>query len=329
MAEVTVFGSPFIDLAYGFPLGDAREKLKAGVDLKMAPGGPAANVATGLARLGVEVSLFGKVGADWFGEYVRASLGVEGVETSNLTLETGESSSVIFPIVDENGEQRSYELLNDPVQFELDTAGLKNCLEETETGGSYLFADGVMLLEEPSSEALVEATEIAAEEEVSVVFDPNLRLPTRTLEARVHFLEAILQNSDYLLLNEAELETLREVIRPGNEVKQEIMDHGLETLVVKKGSCGHEVLPRSGASESEYGSFEVEVVDQQGAGDGFDAGFIAGLEYGMDVNRASLMGSAVGALACSGMTAWEPLPDLDELRKFLKEEDENELARKL
>ncbi len=329
MAEVTVFGSPFIDLAYGFPLGGAGEKLKTGVDLKMAPGGPAANVATGLARLGVEASLFGKVGADWFGEYVRASLGMEGVETSSLTLETGKSSSLIFPIVDENGEQRSYELLNDPVQFELEAAGLKNYLE---TGEGYLFADGVMLVEEPSSEALVEATATAAESGVSVVFDPNLRLPTRALKARTDFLEEILQNTDYLLLNGAELETLREVIWPGHEdsaVKQEIMDYGLEILVVKQGSCGHEVYCRSGASEAEYGSFEVEVVDQQGAGDGFDTGFIAGLVKGMDPERASLTGGAVGALACSGMTAWEPLPDSDELRDFLQKNGEDELAERI
>jgi len=329
MADVTVFGSPFIDLAYGFPLGGAGEKLKVGVDLKMAPGGPAANVATGLARLGVEASLFGKVGADWFGQYVRASLGAEGVETSNLTLETGKSTSVIFPIVDENGEQRSYELLNNPVQFDLETSGLKNCLRE---GEGYLFADGVMLLEEPSSEALVEATATAAESGVSVIFDPNLRLPTSALKARTDFLEAILQNTDYLLLNEVELETLREVIWPGREnsaVKQEIMDHGLTALVVKKGACGHEVFPREVSSKSEYGSFEVKVIDQQGAGDGFDAGFIAGLAFGMDANRASLLGGAVGALACSGMTAWIPLPDSGELREFLYNHGENDLANEI
>lgn|GEM_PF-1738919 len=327
MADVTVFGSPFIDLAYGFPLGGASEKLKTGVDLKMAPGGPAANVATGLARLGVDVSIFGRVGADWFGEYVRASLGTEGVETSNLTLETGKSSSVIFPIVDEQGEQRSYELLNNPVQFELEAAGMEGYFE---SGGDYLFADGVMLLEEPSSEALVEATEIAAAEGVSVVFDPNLRLPISVLEDRADFIEAIILHSDYLLLNGEELEILQEVIWPGGEdlaVKQEIMDYGLDTLVVKQGSCGHEVISGKGSSESTHGSFDVEVVDQQGAGDGFDTGFIAGLVSGIDINRAALIGSAVGALTCSGMTASVPLPDRVELRNFLKEKGENELAR--
>lgn len=329
MADVTVFGSPFVDLAYGFPLGDAGEKLKAGVDLKMAPGGPAANVATGLARLGVEASIFGEVGADWFGEYVRASLETQGVETTDLTAETGKSSGVIFPIVDENGKQRSYELLNDPVQFELDSSGLGN---DFVSGVDYLFVDGVMILGEPSSKALVEAAEIAEAEGVTVVFDPNLRVPASVLKAKTDLLEAILESTDYLLLNEAELETLEGVIwseHDDSAVKQKLMDYGLETLVVKKGSCGHEVFPRNGSSESSYGSFEVEVVDQQGAGDGFDAGFIAGLVKGVDVDQASLMGSAVGALACSGMTAWEPLPEQAELRKFLEESGENDLARKI
>jgi sugar/nucleoside kinase (ribokinase family) len=327
VTDVTVFGSPFIDLAYGFPLGGTGDKLKAGVDLKMAPGGPAANVATGLARLGVKSAVSGKVGADWFGKYLRASFKIEGVETTDLTVETGKSSGVIFPIVDENGKQRSYELLNDPVQFELDPSGLGSDLV---SGVDYLFADGVMILEEPSAEALVEATEIAEAEGVSVVFDPNLRLPPSVLETRVNLLDAILESTDYLLLNMEELEMFHEVMWPGAEipaVKEGLMGYGLDTLIVKNGSCGHEVICEEG--KSEYRTFEIETVDRQGAGDGFDAGFIAGLVNGMDVNRASVIGSAVGAITCSGMTAWEPLPDLDELRKFLKAEDENELAREL
>src|SRR5215813_2680190 len=47
-------------------------------------GGFAGNVATGLARLGVGCTLISGVGDDGHGEYVRAYLAREGVDTSRI-----------------------------------------------------------------------------------------------------------------------------------------------------------------------------------------------------------------------------------------------------
>ncbi len=327
MAEVTILGSPFVDLMYGFPLPGTGDKLAEGIDLKLTPGGPAANVATGLARLGCNSAVNGKVGADWFGRYIKSSLQNEGVGTSGLSAETGKSTGIVFPILDEDGKQVSYELINEPVQFEFGRTELES---DYFSGQDYLFADGVMILGSSSADTLSEGVKLADKAGVSVIFDPNFRLPTSALEDKKEVIVSVLERTEYLLLNREEIEIFRALFWPGLQmakVKEKLIGFGLDAMVEKKGSCGHEVIDeKQGVA---YDPFPVEQVDHEGAGDGFDAGFIAGLVAGLDVHNASKMGAAVGALVCTGRTAWEPLPRVKELRRFLKEEGEDDLIQLL
>ncbi len=51
---------------------------------KKAPGGAPANVAAGLARLGVSAGFMGKVGDDPFGHFLAQTLAEAGVDTAAL-----------------------------------------------------------------------------------------------------------------------------------------------------------------------------------------------------------------------------------------------------
>jgi len=73
MAEVVCLGELLIDFV----------PLRPGV-YRQAAGGAPANVAVGLARLGVSAAFISKVGDDAFGRFLRAALEDEGVDTSGL-----------------------------------------------------------------------------------------------------------------------------------------------------------------------------------------------------------------------------------------------------
>ncbi|MFW6071360.1 MAG: carbohydrate kinase family protein [Candidatus Bipolaricaulota bacterium] len=328
MDKVMVLGAPFLDLMAGFPLEEAEVDLSSEVELKLSPGAPASNVATGLQRLGTNTAILGRAGDDWFGNYLKKAFQEEGVDTSRLFLGEGESTGIVFPVIDGNGVQQSFELINEPAQFDLSRRDIEN-LSFPEDG--FLFADGVLLMEHPGREALVEGVKQGREEGITVVFDPNFRLPASALKKEGgRALELILEAADFILLNDEELETLRRFFDEKSRteaVVERLLASDTEAVIVKKGAEGHEVI--TGNESFNRGAFSVEVLDTQGAGDAFDAGFIAGLAKGLDYRHAALIGGGAGAIVCTGETAWGPLPELDTLRFFLERKGEKELAEAL
>src|SRR3972149_218608 len=88
-------------------LPDEGELLK--VDgMLLDTGGCAANVATDLARLGVPAALAGTVGADSFGDFVKADLGRKGLaDTSGIRVSRAHptSQTVILPV---RGQDRRF-----------------------------------------------------------------------------------------------------------------------------------------------------------------------------------------------------------------------------
>src|SRR5215472_14427451 len=73
-------------------------------DFLVQPGGCAANTAISLAKLGVSVSVAGKVGTDFFGDALERDLLARGVGTETLQRSTrfGTSKTVILPVIEED-----------------------------------------------------------------------------------------------------------------------------------------------------------------------------------------------------------------------------------
>ncbi|MCK5158975.1 MAG: carbohydrate kinase family protein, partial [Candidatus Heimdallarchaeota archaeon] len=65
-------------------------------------------------------------------------------------------------------------------------------------------------------------------------------------------------------------------------------------------------------------SFDVQVLDTTGAGDGFNVGFIFGLLEEKSIQEAGVIGNAVGALVVQKKGAMTSLPTREELQEFLK-----------
>jgi len=65
-------------------------------------------------------------------------------------------------------------------------------------------------------------------------------------------------------------------------------------------------------------AFNVKVVDTTGAGDAFDAGFLAGIIGGWDVEKAARFANGVGALSTMKVGARSALPNRREAEIFLR-----------
>jgi 2-dehydro-3-deoxygluconokinase len=64
--------------------------------------------------------------------------------------------------------------------------------------------------------------------------------------------------------------------------------------------------------------FPVEEVDPVGAGDAFDAGYLAGHLWDLDPEECLRVANAMGALSVATLGDYEGLPDKDELWAFLE-----------
>src|SRR4051794_36994954 len=101
--RVAVLGSINMDLVLGVSRLPAPGETVIGENLAQLPGGKGANQAVALARLGVEVTLVGRVGRDSFGRSLTRHLRDEGVST-RWVLGSDRATGIALIEVDERGE---------------------------------------------------------------------------------------------------------------------------------------------------------------------------------------------------------------------------------
>ncbi len=128
-------------------------------------GGTGANVAVGLARLGLPVALLSKVGDDSHGHFLRDDLAREGVDTTYLRLDPITDTAVVIAVVDGDGE-RTF--------FACGLGGAQSRLRPEEINptvlaqAAWLHTSGVCLIEGTSPETLLRAMAQAREFKVPV-----------------------------------------------------------------------------------------------------------------------------------------------------------------
>ena len=131
-----------------------------------------------------------------------------------------------------------------------------------------------------------------------VLCDVNLRPPFYTMET----VDFCLRSCDHAKLNEEELSIICELFMlQGSSLEmkmQNVLRHfELKRLVVTLGS--KEAAYMEGSSFGIVPAVSIQVKDPVGAGDGFCAGFLIGLERGRSLEEACKMGNELGAYIAS------------------------------
>ena len=106
MPEVTCVGNIVADVV-GRPIErlPERGRLLPVEQIALFPGGCGANTALGLAKLGVETALMGKIGSDGFGDFMAAHFAKAGLDTGGLQRDATASTSATIVIGHADGER--------------------------------------------------------------------------------------------------------------------------------------------------------------------------------------------------------------------------------
>ncbi len=247
-----------------------------------SPGGSAANTIYTLARLGFSTGFIGKVGEDVEGDELLS--GMEGVDLSRVKRE---GKTGLCLVVLDSKRDRALVVepnANDTLRFEdldLDYIRGFRMLHMSAFVGDGPFEAQRRLVEVLPSEVMVS-------------LDPGELYAKRGLDA----LRGILRRCWAVFITEGELLTLtrQEDLRRG---AKEVLKAGAELVVCKRGPRGAMLFDRVGslqfAADAEEG-----VVDNTGAGDVFDAGFLAGVLKGMSLERCLEVAHRLAAKSLKG-----------------------------
>ncbi len=314
MAAVVCFGDLLIDFVptvTGTGLADAPAFVKA-------PGGAAANVAVGLARLGVPSAFMGKVGDDPFGHFLADTLAAEGVDVAPLRFEPKARTALAFVSLRADGEREfmfyrhpSADMLFRP--DEVDEAAIR--------AASVFHFDSISLAAEQPRVTVLHAAASAQAAGRLISYDVNLRLPLWQNEAAAQDgMRQGLARAHLVKLSDDELHFLTGSREP--DAVRTLWHEGLKLVTLSQGSAGSVWF--TGTSSGHVASFKVQAVDTTGAGDGFMAGLLAGylnepeaLADPPRLQRLCRFANAVGALTTLQRGAIPALPIRTAVETFL------------
>jgi sugar/nucleoside kinase (ribokinase family) len=307
--DVTIAGELNLDLIlYGLPEALPPERELLATEMMLTLGSSSAIVAHNLASLGCRVGFCSCVGADNFGQIALDRLCAAGVDVSTVRRQGGDIKTgltVILPhekwrnILTYAGtisalkpEHLNFEYLASSRHFHLSSyflqAGLQHDIPE--------------MLKELKSAGL------------TVSLDTNDDPDDRWTSG----LERVLPLVDVLLPNEREAMKIAGCKTLESAVAR--LTQLVPLVVVKMGAKG--AMACRGQERLVSSALKLDVVDQVGAGDSFDAGFLSEYVRGASLKVCLKMGNLAGALSTTRPGGTEAFRDAAYRDTFIQQQME-------
>jgi adenosine kinase len=285
--KIAVTGSIATDHLMHFPgkfaeqlIADQLHKVSLSFlvdDLVVRRGGVAPNIAFGMGKLGLRPILVGAVGAD-FADY-RSWLERHGVDCDSVHVSDVAHTARFVCTTDDD--------LNQIASF---YAGAMSEARNIELAPVHDRSGGLDLVLVGANDpaAMIRHSEECRARGYAFAADPSQQL------ARMDGSDvlSLISGAEYLLTNEYERSLLE---TKAGLTSEQVLDQ-VKVRVTTLGKDGVEITGR------EIGRIHVPVIpgvigeDPTGVGDGFRAGFFAGVSWGLSLERSAQVGSLVAAL---------------------------------
>ncbi len=278
------------------------------------PSGAPFIFAAQAARLGLRVAAVGAVGDDAFGQCLREQMQADGIVTTGLRVLTTHTTGVAFVAYNADGTRNfvfslgaggelSADML-DPTLFD----GLR-CLH---------LMGSTLSISKRALETGLRALQMAQQNGAKFSFDPNLRPELMPVEQAREAFAPFIAAADVLIPTEDEL-----LLLSGHETAQRAVESLLaqkaeRIIVVTQGAAGCQVYSKDGVQQ--IPGFSVAEIDPTGAGDCFDAGFLAGWLAHLPLSEAARLANACGALAVTKQGPMTGAEKLDSVQTFMTQQ---------
>lgn len=327
--DIITFGRSSIDL-YSQDIGVPFNDIK-GFDAFV--GGSPLNIAVGCARLGVNSSLLTAVGNDKVGEFIINFLKKEDVNTQCIPVKNNTRSSAVVLGIEPPDKFPLVFYRDNAADSQVDIDDVKNANIQDY---KILLINGTALNIEPSRSATFYATEIAKNNNIDIVLDLDFRadqwhdyrafgLTVRAILPKVKIAIGTEEEILAATLSDLSQVSIKDQQISAPEIKgdidtsiQQLLNSGVEILLVKRGPLGVSIYKNDGSREDVPG-FPVDVLNVLGAGDAFASGFLYGILQGWSLYKSCRMGNASGAQVVTKKGCANFMPTLEESLKFIEE----------
>jgi len=291
-----VYGHTCVDLIYSsdsFPEPNTCVELKGRKELY---GGTGANLARISATLGVPTALASHVGSDFPKDFMDALRG-SGIDTTDVVKVRGARTPFVIMVSDSEHNQIGF-VEQGAV---LDQERLPVRKHTVDSSKFVHIGTG-----RPSY--MLKVARRAKARRKTVCFDPAQEL---------HYVytpgtfKAVLENCDALFVNTSELQRAKSYLSLQEDA--ELLSY-VKMLVITMGGDGSRILTAD--DEVLVGSIQPDkVVDTTGAGDGFRAGFYAGLSKSLPAEECAWIGASAASFVVEGVGAQSSLPSWDMVQR--------------
>ena len=300
--RITVVGSFNTDLLVRTPRIPVGGETILGRDYRTGPGGKGANQAVAAARLGAEVTMVVKLGADDLGDRAEENLRREGVSPDFILRTTETHTGVAFIVLDDAGENM---IVVAPGANAALTPDDVEAAREAIVGAEVLLVQ----LESPL-DTVDRALVLARAAGVLTILNPA---PGAKLGSD------LLRKVDLLTPNETEAELIsgRRVttLDEAEAAARELLAMGVGGVVVTLGARGALIV--RGEQVAHVPGRVVDVVDTTGAGDAFNGALAVALAEGRALVEAVAFANAAAALQVTRLGTAPAMPYRKEVEALL------------
>jgi 2-dehydro-3-deoxygluconokinase len=287
-------------------------RLRHATSLSLSIGGAESNVAIGLARLGIPASWISVLGDDELGELVLHRLRAEGVDTSGVR-RIADRATGLYLREEVAGRLRVYYYRSGSAAATLSPNAFDPSMLQ---GAAFLHLTGITgALSQECAEFLPWAASTARDAGVRVSYDVNYRSRLWEPSAAQAATEALLPLIDVLFVGHDEANALW-----GWETDtalEQLSKIGPSEVILKLGADGCAAMI-NGEQLTSLG-FPARQLDPIGAGDAFDAGYLAATLWGWAPEKRLRAANAMGAFCVQNLGDYEGLPNRRELDGFLEQ----------
>ncbi len=314
------------DLDRGFGTGHPpRQQLVA------LPGGGPANIAVGLARLGIPCTFAGRFARGGFGPWLRRNLADNGLDLS-FSVDADELATIALVTLDSFG-RASYTFYGPTTaDWQWASSELPDLGREAPGGATVhaVHTGSLVLALEPGASAITNwLTGLRQRGQVLISFDPNVRPGfVSDLSAYRERLTEVVRSSHVVRASTEDTEA----VYPGmasRAVAEKWLTLGATLIVITEGADGATAYYQDGTS-THCSPPPIELADTIGAGDAFTSALLgycsdhgvlspSGIGHLTEAELRSSVAQAVaaGALTCTRVGA-DP-PNRVDLARFLEE----------
>lgn len=282
-------GSINADLFYDVPHLLAPGETLASTAHRKGLGGKGANMSVAIARAAARTVHIGAVGQD--GRWAVDRLLEYGVDTRNIAMSDEPTGHAVI-MVDAQGENAI--LLYPGANHAISETHVGSALAEASDSDTFVFQNETSLQ--------VEAATIASSKGMQIVY--------AAAPFSAEAVKPVLPLLDILVMNAVEAEQL------SHALSTDLNDLPVRDVVVTLGADGCRWINTDRSSDQTFPAIPVTPVDTTGAGDTFTGFLVAGLDRGLPMEQAILLGQQAGAIMVTRQGTADVIPDLKDVEDF-------------